>query len=288
MNNEYTSKRELIEQAVLTAANHLFSSIKDKSKIIVHSKPDHTIVMNLDIECQKIIKDVLAGNIPVLAEEDDLSHKLIGHETDYYIVDPIDGTASCRRYLGTEGGQIGYGPMAGYVEKGKLKIGVYFNVPTKTLYSAVLGHGSYAVKIEDGVSLIPEQSYRRKLDNSKVVELNRSAVLFYPGSLEELKTIMYLRTNGIVENTYRLGGFANDSVRIAEGYEQVQLQTRVKAWDFPSTLIALETGLKVIIDPYNERIDFANWVINKENPVLIAHHQIIDSLFMAIDNINLD
>jgi fructose-1,6-bisphosphatase/inositol monophosphatase family enzyme len=277
----YSEKLKLIEKAVLHAASHLLEASKNNAKIQVKSKPDYTIVMNLDLECQKKIKEILDGSIPVLAEEDESSHNLIGQEVDYFIVDPIDGTASCRRYLGIEGGQIGFGPLAGLVEKGKVRIAVYFNLPNKTLYSAIYGEGSYAVTMEPS-SALPELSERRKLFIKTAYELNQSAILFYPGSMEELRAIMHLRTHGLVENTYRLGGFANDSIRLAENFEQIQLQCRVKAWDFPATLIAKEAGLKVILDPFNKKIEFEDWVIKSDNPVLIAHEKVITTL---LDNL---
>lgn len=283
MADTYLAKQQIIEKAVLAAAKHLLNSVKNRDQIQVTSKADYTIVMNLDIECQKIIKDILAGPVLALSEEDEDSHKLIGQEVDCFIIDPIDGTASCRRYLGTEGGQIGYGPLVGFVEKGKVRVAAYYNIPSKTLYSAAHQQGASAIKINPlEVDSVPEISARRVLKIPEPIELNQSAVLFYPGSMQELEAIMHLRTNGLVENTYRLGGFANDSIRVAEGFEQIQLQTRVKAWDFPSTLIAKEAGLEVVIDPFNKKIEFENWVLSIDNPILIAHRHVLPTLLKNI------
>ena len=273
----------VMEKAVMAAAKHLSCACSSKDKIKVHSKPDHTIVMNLDLECQEAIVSVLGKNEMILAEEDENSHDLIGSEKDFFIVDPIDGTASCRRYMGIEGGQIGFGPLVGYAEKGHLSAAVYYNMPGKTLYSASLGQGAYALTIEaKQAEKLPSRASRKILKMNKAVKLSESALLFYPGSMQELKTVMHWRTIGLVENTYRLGGFANDCIRLAEGFEQIELQSRVKAWDFTAVMIAKEAGLEVIIDPYDKKISFEEWVINKENPVLIAHHEVIQNL---LDNL---
>lgn len=282
--NDMQSKVALLEEGVLSAAEHLLNSAAQNREVQVTSKPDFTIVMNLDLECQAKIKAVLQS-APTLAEEDEVSHDLIGKERDYFIVDPIDGTASCRRYIGIEGGQIGFGPLTGYARGGKLAACVYYNLPNKTLYTAALGEGAYAVQIDPLTNKeAPPRKQRRKLFIEKARPLNESALLFYPGSLNELKTVMHLRSAGLIENTYRLGGFANDCARIAEDYEQIELQTRVKAWDFPAVLLAHEAGLRVVVDPYNDRKDLSDWVIQKDNPALISHSSVTEEILANLSS----
>lgn len=272
MKTETSQLLNLMEKAVLEAAAHLIRARENRSSIQVTTKPDHSIVMNLDIECQERIFGVLGKEMPVVSEEDESTHALIGSDGDYFIVDPIDGTASCKRYLGNAGGQIGFGPLVGLSAGGKLAAAVYFNLPTLTLYSAGMEEGAFAFSpAVPGGNDRPARPARRKLGLPAARSMSESALLFFPGTEAELKIVHQFRDRGLIENTYRFGGFASDCMRIAEDYEQVQLQQRVKAWDFSAVAVPAALGLDVTVDPLGARVPLGEWRVAGSNPVLVSH-----------------
>lgn len=282
--NEYSEHLELMERAALAAGAHLIAARKSPDKIVVHLKPDNSIVMNLDLECQDTIRAVLAKKLTIVSEEDDASHALVERKGDYFVIDPIDGTASCKRFLHQEGGQIGFGPLVGLVIQGKLTAATYYNVPNRTLYSALLGKGAYALQVlPDSNSKLPKFEERRALKIAQNRTLQESGMLFFPGSIEEFQVVLYLRANNLIENTYRLGGFANDCCRIAEDFEQVQIQCRVKAWDFSAALIAKEAGVSLVLDPFGTRVDFEDWNVSSVNSTLAIHPANKKEFLRAID-----
>lgn len=261
-----------MERAALKAAKHLVASRSQMDSIKVQVKSDSSLVMNLDLECEQLILDALADTIPLVSEESESSHGLIAQNGDYLIIDPIDGTASCKRYLNKLGGDIGFGPLLGCVLNGKLKAAVYYDLPSQILYSASDGYGSYLIKDFDlNIKELPAYSKRNRLEVKVGRSLEESGLLFFPGSQEEVQFVLYARENNLVENTYRLGGFANDSTRIARDIEQIQLQNRVKAWDFSAVKIAQCAGLSVIVDPYGKAIQLADWNVSMLNPTLVCH-----------------
>mgnify|MGYP003704990719 CR=1 FL=1 len=86
-----------VESAVLDAAGYLVSALESGEQIDVTLKADHTQVLNLDLESQRRILSKLSGSFPILAEEDEGSHSLIDAGGSYFLVDPLDGTTSCKR-----------------------------------------------------------------------------------------------------------------------------------------------------------------------------------------------
>ena len=68
-----------------------------------------------------------------------------------------------------------------------------------------------------------------------------------------------------------MGGFANDCTRIARDIEQIQVQCRVKAWDFSAVKIAEAAGLAVTADPFGSSTPLVDWKVALVNPTLICH-----------------
>jgi fructose-1,6-bisphosphatase/inositol monophosphatase family enzyme len=286
MQNDYSKLLNVMEIAAIEAARHIFQARKDPARIKVSVKPDNSIVMNLDVECQDIIRANLPKEIEVAAEEDVSSHSLVGQSKDYFSIDPIDGTASCKRFLHQEGGQIGFGPLIGLVVQGKLTAATYFNIPTKTLYSAMLNQGVYKQVIlnADNARLLPLLE-RDKLKIMSKRKLSESGMLFFPGSESEFKVVLHLRANNLIENTYRLGGFANDCCRLAEDFEQLQIQCRVKAWDFSAALFPHEAGFSVVMDPFGTRVDFIQWKVSATNSVLAVQPENKAEILSILQNV---
>ena len=270
-----------IEQATLAAGRYLLNQVKNPDAIEMWHKKDNTLVMTLDIESQRIITESLGREMAIVGEEDEDSHKLLATAQDYYLIDPVDGTASCKRFLGKEAGQLGFGPLVGIVKGGRLQAATFYHVPYRTLYTALRGRGAFMLQVDPSASIpenLPDLRERRRLKVADDCSLAEAGVLFFPGVNGECRIIEYLKGNSLVENVYRFGGFANDCVRLALGYEQIQVQFSVKSWDFSASLIAAEAGMKVIVDPKGSKTDLYDWVVQPENPVIACLPSLVDEM----------
>jgi fructose-1,6-bisphosphatase/inositol monophosphatase family enzyme len=268
-----------IESAVLQAAHYLVQASTSGQRPDVQIKADQTMVMNLDIESQSRILSVLGKELPIVAEEDEASHTLIDGNGSYFLVDPLDGTTSCKRFLGQVGGHVGYGPLVGYVENNQLTAASFFNVPQRALLTAVRGEGCYICKPDLTNHTSAETAPRTKLTAEPVPSLDCAGMLFFISKMGEANIVHHLKLRNAVENLYRFGGFANDSARLAQGYEQVQLQLLVKPWDFSAVLLAHEAGYEVVVDPMGKRVPLSEWRMQANNPILSILPNLKDEFF---------
>ncbi len=254
----------------MAAAQYILRCFDDPASIQVDRKADMTLVTSIDLGVQKLLIDRLQGQYPIVAEEDRSSHALLGREKSYLLIDPLDGTTSCKRFLNTIGGQIGYGPLVGLVENNRLVLSVFYNLPQRALFSAVRGGGTMMSEILPDAS-IPEFSKRQTLKIKPACALNESATLFYIGTKEELDIVHYLKKQGEVENFYRFGGFANDCTRLARGFEQIQVQFAVRPWDASATLLSYEAGFDFVMDPLGKKQRFEEYEMAMNNPLVSFH-----------------
>lgn len=269
-----------IQSAVMAAARHLDEAIHSGKRPQVEVKADKTLVMNLDVESQQIMLKHLSGSFPIVAEEDPSSHGEITSAKSYFLVDPLDGTTSCKRFLGQRGGHIGYGPLAGFVYEGELVSAAFYSIPHRQLFTATRGAGTFVATFDDRWA--PTQPPRRLLvpEHSS---LKDAGMLFFISPLGEAGVVEFLRVHNAVENIYRFGGFASDCSRLAQGYEQVQLQFLVKPWDFPAVLLAAEAGCEVLCDPLDRRIPLEQWRLESNNPIVAIAGGCADELFALLD-----
>jgi fructose-1,6-bisphosphatase/inositol monophosphatase family enzyme len=272
--------QQRLTEAVLKAARYLDAAAMSGEKPQVSVKSDNSLVMNLDLESQRIILETLSGSFPIVAEEDPHSHSLIDSNTSYFTVDPLDGTTTCKRFIGERGGQVGYGPLAGFVHNGQLSLAVYYSVPHRCFYSARRGGGCYMYRLEDGSFELNSQPRRLVVDSSS--DLGSAAALFFVGKRGECHLIEALN---LIETAYRFGGFANDCTRLAQGFEQIQIQFMAKPWDFAAVLFAAEAGCGVFCDPLARRIPLEGWRIEANNPVVVVVNGLEVELFRNIDRI---
>jgi fructose-1,6-bisphosphatase/inositol monophosphatase family enzyme len=257
----------LMQHAVVIAAAQMSKTLTDPENVKVWRKPDQSLLLNIDLESQETLKKILGDVLPIVSEEDPASHALIGQEEDYFVLDPLDGTTSCKRFTDIQGGQLGFGPLAGLVVGGIVTAAVFYHLPRRALFTATQGGGAT-------ICSLPTFN-AREMDPAPLrvqvpARIEDSAILFYPGSKGELRLIEYLRSRDLVENAYRFGGFANDCSRLASGFEQLQVQFSVKAWDFPATLFPAEAGLRVIVDPLGKPTPSHLWKLQGENPILTS------------------
>jgi fructose-1,6-bisphosphatase/inositol monophosphatase family enzyme len=273
-----------VESAVLDAARYIVQAARSGDKLEVNVKADHSLVLNLDIESQRRILSRLGTSFPIVAEEDEASHKLIESCSSYFLVDPLDGTTSCKRFLGQQGGQVGYGPLVGFVRDHQLTVACFYSVPHQRLFTAVRGEGCYASDVDFTNVAIPEQ--RRRLIAPSCTSLVQAGVLFLLGHHGESRIMQHLKDLNAIENMYRFGGFANDCARLAQGFEQASIQFSVKPWDLPGVLLPLEAGLEAWIDPLNRCVPLTEWRIESNNPMYIVHPGIRDELFSKLKTLS--
>jgi len=269
-----------LESAVLDAAGYLVSSLESGEKIDVALKADHTQVLNLDLESQRRILAKLHGSYPILAEEDEGSHSLIERGGTYFLVDPLDGTTSCKRFRGELGGQVGYGPLVGFVQDNRLSVAVFYNIPQRKLFTAVAGEGTWVCETRGGA--LNSGVSRSRLTPSSCERLAEAGVLFFIGKQGESAVVQHLRNENALENLYRFGGFANDCSRLALGTEQVSVQFTVKPWDLSAALLAEEAGLEVTMDPLKRKIPLHSWRIESNNPLIAVAKPLKQELFTVL------
>lgn len=266
-----SDSRELVsvlEQAAFAAAQHMILSLASGRALHATHKADQSVLTVLDLESQEIIRAKLRGTIAIVAEEDVSSHEGISLD-EFILVDPLDGTSACRRFPGVQGGQVGYGPLLGYCSGGSLAACVYVNVPTQKMFTAVRGRGAYVVELAHLFSR-PEYSSRQRLVLTDVRRIEDSAIIFYPGRNGEMQAVDRLRRAYSFETAYRFGGFANDCTRLAQGFEQVEIQFSAKPWDLSAALVPAEAGLSVIVDPMGKAVPLSEYRIEPLCPVLIC------------------
>ena len=257
--------------AVLHSARYILSEIEQGAVPTFEVKKDHTLVLNLDMKSHEILLRELAGTIPLVSEEDESTHRLIGVAENYFAVDPLDGTTSCKRFLTQTDTQVGFGPMVGFIEKGRLQGSVFYHVPNQTLFVAQRGIGSFKASASRQVlkEVSDDGALRfEKLIVADSVPLSEAGVLFFVGLGGELRVIQELKKRNLVENVYRFGGFANDCSRLAQGFEQIQIQFAVKAWDLPAALFQELAGLSVMMDPFHTLTELKDWKVETANPLL--------------------
>ena len=274
---------EAIERSVLSAAEYLVAEMLSGRKPEVWVKPDHTLVMNLDLECQRRVLQQLSSSHPVVAEEDEASHRLVHGGGTYFLVDPLDGTTSCRRFMGERDGHVGYGPLVGFVHEDRLTAACFYSAPHQKLFTAVRGEGTYVSIMDFASDSVP--SNRTRLQVTPCAALNQAGVLFYLGTQGEARVMQLLRNKNAIENMYRFGGFANDCVRLAQGYEQASVQFSVKPWDLSAALLSAEAGLEVWADPLGRRVELKDWKIEMNNPLICVQPSIRAELFEVLEQL---
>lgn len=275
---------QTVEGAVLDAARYLDEAARSGAGIEVTVKADHTLVMNLDLESQRRVLSKLPAGHPVVAEEDESSHGLIDSAGTYFLVDPLDGTTSCKRFFGQKGGHVGYGPLVGYVREGQLTVASFFSVPHGRLLTAVKGIGAYIAT--PNLLAGHDVGHRERLSPPACSSLIHAGVLFFVGHDGETRVMQHLKNHNAIENMYRFGGFANDCARLAQGFEQMSVQFSAKPWDFSAVLLAAEAGLEVWLDPLGRRVPLKEWRIEPNNPVMIMHPGIRDEVFGLLDSMS--
>jgi fructose-1,6-bisphosphatase/inositol monophosphatase family enzyme len=271
---------ELMTKAVLESSRYLDAAHRSKATLDIQVKSDNSLVLNLDLESQRLILQNLGGALPIVAEEDPASHSLIDSEPSYFSVDPLDGTTTCKRFLGQYGGQVGFGPLIGFVSQGRLTAASFYSIPQQKLFTAVRGEGAHVTCFDHNWRVV---EHARKLVVAPCPDLSKAGMLFFVSPYGEPAIVEFLKRKSAVENVYRFGGFASDSTRLAQDFEQIQLQLYAKPWDFPAVLFASEAGCDVFCDPLKRRVPLSEWTSESNNPIVVVPAGAGDAFFTLID-----
>lgn len=206
----------------------------------------HDLVTELDKWVEDEIKEGLQhnGNVVVFGEE--LGYNPSTEESDYWLLDGIDGTAMFVRGL----------PfctnMAARIVGGEVVAAVIYNFTNDTLYTAEKSKGAFkngkAIKVSD-----------RELNAAQVTFESRLK------SQDEVETFLALRS--IAHHvTYSASGF--DFAMIAEGKMEAKITSNpwAQQWDSaPGTLLVQEAGGQVT--------NLGQATYNFQNPNYIAANQ---------------
>lgn len=120
-------------------------------------KIDKTPITTADIVAHKIITQELNNlvidnttfNLPILSEEDaDINYSTRRQWTDYWLIDPLDGT---KEYIDKSGE---FCVNIALISNKIPIIGVIYAPYFKTLYYAINGHGSYKIEADNPVEKI--------------------------------------------------------------------------------------------------------------------------------------
>jgi fructose-1,6-bisphosphatase/inositol monophosphatase family enzyme len=259
----------LAQKAILKAAKFLVTVAENNLEFTSQRKQDSSWLLSLDLECEKVLSTYLSAYLPIVSEESEASHSLCSVYDSYFLIDPIDGTSACRRYINQIDGQVGFGPLIGIVHSGALQASLFAHIPMRKLFVAQRGKGITVIPFASTSDKVTTLATGFSLDKViKNLSLSECVALFFLGKDEEALIVNNLKFAGLIDTGYRYGGFANDCCRLALGYEELQIQLSVKTWDFPASLFCHEAGLEVIFDPLDRAIPFSKWKIEKNNPMI--------------------
>jgi myo-inositol-1(or 4)-monophosphatase len=236
---------QFIDTTLRQAGSLILSAFGGKIQS-AQKKEKSQIVTELDLASEKLIIEAIKKSYPqssVLAEESGL---LVGDATDYWIVDPIDGTSNFAN------GMPWFGVMMAHVYQGEaVSSGIYLPVSNEMYlgerYNGAYKNGTrFVVRKEEDIA---KTLVAYGMDGSEVsCSRHKKAEIFEA----LLPNVLNLRsTNSAVDYAYaaegRLGGLIN-------------LENRI--WDIAPVLpIALEAGCKVS-DVFGKPISFQKEHLN--------------------------
>lgn len=207
------------------------------------SKNDRSKVTVWDVKVEDSLRSALEANFPMLGFEGEETGRF-GSETQYWLVDPIDGTSSFIRGLRY------CTNMAALVDDGQVVAAVVYDFVHDEMYTAIKGEGAF----KDGHKLSVAQD--RPADDSVVYSLSRSVTLFTKlyESFSEMHMSLKL-TMGAAGHAYMM---------LAEGKTDgvVVLRSGAKKYDnAPGVLIAEEAGAVVLSYDDKTGVDREDFII---------------------------
>ncbi len=203
----------------------------------------------------------ITPSVPILSEEHiDLSNK--ARPKEYWLIDPIDGTAS---YVE---GFDSFVTQAAYMRNKDVVLSVIYAPATNELYSAISGQGAYK-------------------NNNLIKTKNNKEIVFidnYPKPKGITRTIMSNMPGSIYMES---GSLSLKMMRVIEGVADIFIKdVEVKDWDFaPAVLFLNELGGR--LSQYNfETFDLTGpW---KKHGVIVARNDLLFEKIQQIIRLNIN
>ena len=213
-----------------------------------------------DLIAEKIIKYELQkiSSFPILSEEDESSWKLLNAK-NYWLIDPIDGTASfCEGFKG-------YVSQISLMQNCRPVLSAIYSPELDLFFYAEEGKGAF-VNFE---KIIKEKI---KIKSLKIIDN-------YPSPRGITKKVY---DSFSCKNYIESGSLGLKLCRVAQGYADIFIKdVKSRIWDLaPAEVLLRELG-SAIINLNGEKINYSNLIINEGfvcTRNLDFSHKILDSL----------
>jgi len=186
----------------------------------IKEKGHRQLVTELDLEAEKIIKDLITKNFPqenIISEENPVKKK-----SDFsWIIDPLDGTHNYIHNVDI------FGVSVALAYKKEVILGVIYMPVEDELYVAIKGEGAFKNGKRIFVSNRDIQRATLIFDSSIRYQKERM--------LRDLKVL-----SDAVFNIRMFGSTVRSLSYIAEGKIEAEIEYNDKVWDFASGLLLVE------------------------------------------------
>jgi len=230
-------------------------------------KEDDSPITQADIECNKILKEVLGETgITILSEEDTDDKKRLSEEK-IWIIDPLDGTTDFVNRTGE------FTIMVGLVENNKSVLGMIYWPTKKKMYLAESGKGSFCHDEE-----------WEKIEVTMISEIQNCHALVSRHHLSEKeKRLLDEMEISVVTSI----GSSLKVTEIASGEAEIYLTTtnKMKQWDTcASNCIISEAGGKMT-DISGKDIIYNTESVHHENGILVTNGLIHQDALDAVSRL---
>lgn len=241
---------------VLYSASKTFHEEELISNFVEKNKND--FVTEADLKVEKIIINELQAKYPEIKMLSEETHAAVDYKTNYWILDPIDGTTNLIH---------GYRQSAislAYCEKGKPVIGIIYQPFRDEMFTAEIGKGAYLNGVPIHVSGCSCLN-----DCLAIIGTNP----YHKGS-SSVEFEMFKQTFDYCQDIRRSGSAAIDLVNIAAGRADLFFEKNLKPWDYAA-------GFVLVCEAGGNVSDFFGHPINAciSNEDIFASNGLIDGEF---------
>lgn len=228
----------LLRSAYDAAALHHWLHAPDgqvTTKTTTSSIPDY--VTPHDVAAQACIVNHLARDVPgvpVVGEEDGPAERIV--PTDYFLVDPCDGTTNFAH------GVPYFAVSIARISQGVLRSAVVADPMSGFVYAAIAGQGAAlfdpALGVWRRMTASPQSNLRQQI---LMVEESYGDSVMQQAAVQRLHLL-----SPHYAGVRKFGSTALDLARLASGVPATLVATRLKSWDFAAgMLLAQEAGAVV-------------------------------------------
>lgn len=224
-------------------------------------KGDASPVTEADRKGEEIILaglKALAPHIPVLAEESASDGYIPELGTEFFLVDPLDGTKEFIKKTGE------FTVNIALVQKGRPVLGVVYAPALSKLYAGAIGEGAWVADVSENDVL----QDRRSISARQAPATNLTAVA--SRSHRSPETDAYLQTISV--GNFAAAGSSLKFCLIAEGVADIYPRFgRTMEWDTGAGQAVLEAaGGRVLTHPEGRRLEYGKKERGFDNPYFIA------------------